>query len=81
MDSNQDKSVMQYNSKSEYTNKRTWGQKANGEIQLKECTIRSDSSDGLTELGLDSIEEFYKMCKERNIKVVSPYETGHEPSV
>ena len=76
-----EKTVVQYNSKSEYTNKRTYGQKANGDLQLKEVTIRADSPDNLTEMGLDSVIEFWKMCKEKHLKVVSPFEIGHEPAV
>lgn len=76
-----EKTVVEYNNKSEYQNKRVISQKANGELQAKETTIKADIPDGMLELGLNSIEDFYKMCIQRGLKVVSPYILGREPDV
>lgn len=77
----EDKSVVMYNNKSDYQNKRTWGQKADGSMQLKETTIRSDERDGIDELLVESIINFCKVCAQNHIKYVSPFEAGHEPTV
>lgn len=76
-----EKTVVEYNNKSDFQKKYTYGQKANGELQLKEVTLRSDIAEGLLDEGLDSIENFFKMCRKRGLKVVSPYVIGREPDV
>jgi len=70
-----------HNYKADFRFKLTSGMKANGENQLKELTVRSDESEGLMEQLLDIQENWYKAGKKRHLKMVSPYEDGHEPTI
>ena len=69
MSTEKDKSFVIYNSKTGWRTKVTQGLKATGENQLKEVRIEADEIDGVIEQGLDQIETWAKMCKERHIKL------------
>ena len=79
--SNQGKETtfMGHNYKADYKFKITQGQKANGEVQLKEARVMSDEIEGLIEVSFSVLVDWYKAGKEKHIKVVSPYEDDHEP--
>lgn len=79
MSQDNDKSFMIYNSKSDWRAKVTQGLKANGENQLKEVKIQSDTIDGLLEQGLQIIVDWDRMCTEKGVAHVSPYVKGKEP--
>jgi len=68
-----------HNYNADYKFKITQGQKANGEVQLKEVRVMSDVLEGLIEVSFDVLGTWYKTGKEKHIKVVSPYEDGYEP--
>jgi len=68
-----------HNYKADYKFKITQGQKANGEVQLKEARVMSDEIDGLIDISFDVLTDWYKAGKEKHIKVVSPYEDGYDP--
>ena len=68
-----------HNYKADYKFKITQGQKANGEIQLKEVRVMGDELEGLIEVSFDVLIGCYKTGKEKHLKMVSPYEDGHEP--
>lgn len=68
-----------HNYKADYKYKVTTGEKANGEIQIKEVRVQGDEYEALISINLDIIRDTYAMAKERKMKVVSPYEKGHEP--
>lgn len=68
-----------HNYKADYKFKITQGQKANGEVQLKESRVMSDEIDGLIEVSFNVLTDWYHAGKEKHIKVVSPYEDGYEP--
>lgn len=78
--SGNEKSFSTYNYKAEWANKITQAQTANGEIQLKETTFRSDTIEGLIELGFKTIKDWYKLGKKEHLNVKSPYEKGYVPT-
>ncbi len=59
----------------------TSGMKADGSNQLKEEKLRSNEREGLIETGFDILEDWYAAGKKRHLKMVSPYEDGHEPKL
>ena len=69
-----------HNYKADYKFKITQRQKANGEIQLEEARVMSDEIEGLLEVSFDLLVDWYNLGKSKNIRVVSPYEKGSEPS-
>ena len=68
-----------HNYKADYKYKVTTGEKADGAIQIKEVRVQGDEYEALIGINLDIIRDVYAMAKERGMKVVSPYEKGHEP--
>lgn len=77
----EEKTFVAHNYKADFENSVTQGQKANGEIQIKEVKTKSDVLEGLLERNLNLIIDWYTLCKKKHIKAVSPYEKGHEPNV
>ncbi len=70
-----------HNYKADYKYKVTTGEKADGAIQIKEVRVQGDEYEALISINLDIIRDTYAMAKSRGMKVVSPYEAGHEPTV
>lgn len=70
-----------HNYKADYKYKVTTGEKADGSIQIKEVKVQGDEYEALISINLDIIRDTYAMAKSRKMKVVSPYEAGHEPAV
>ncbi len=70
-----------HNYKADYKFKVTQGQKADGAIQLKEARVMSDEVEGLLDTSFEILENWWKIGKRKNLKIVSPYEKGHEPNV
>jgi len=70
-----------HNYKADYKYKVTTGQKANGEIQMKEVRCEGDEWEPLLEISFSILLDSYKMGKEKHLKMVTPYENGHEPEV
>jgi len=68
-----------HNYKADYKYKVTSGQKANGEIQMKEIRVEGDEWEPLLEINFNILTDSYKMGKEKHLKMVSPYESGYEP--
>ncbi len=79
--SGNEKTIAVHNYKADYQHKITTGQKANGELQLKELRTYGDEIEGLMDINLDEIKKWYSYCKKRHFKAVSPYEDGYEPSI
>jgi len=57
----------------------TQRQKANGEIQVEEIKVRGNEKDTVLEATFDILAKWYIIGKKKNIRVLSPYESGHEP--
>jgi len=70
-----------HNYYADYKFKLTSGMKADGSNQLKEATLRSNEKDGLIDTQFDLLEDWYATGKKRHLKMVSPYEDGHEPKL
>lgn len=69
------------NFKNDYKFKIKLGQKAtNGQIQLKELTVASDDQTNLIDIALNLLIDQYKVCKNKKLKVLSPFIDGYEPS-
>jgi len=54
-------------------------QKANGEIQLEELTVRAEDENTLINTSFDRMIQWWKVGKEKRVKLVSPFEAGYEP--
>jgi hypothetical protein len=70
-----------HNYKADYKYKVTTGQKANGEIQMKEIRVEGDEWESLLEINFSILVDSYMMGKEKHLKMVSPFVSGHEPEV
>jgi len=70
-----------HNYKADYKYKVTTGQKANGEIQTKEIRVEGDEWEPLLEISFNILIDAYTMGKQKNLKMVSPFVSGHEPNV
>ncbi len=68
-----------HNFKSDYKFKVTQRQKANGEIQLEELSVRADEKEVVLETAFELLKKWYILGREKNIRLVSPYEKGYEP--
>jgi hypothetical protein len=70
-----------HNYKADYKYKVTSGQKANGEIQMKEIRVEGDEWEPLLEINFSILLDSYAMGKRKHLKRVSPYQSGHEPEI
>ncbi len=70
----EEKTFTGQNYKADYKFKVTQGQKANGELQLKELKVQSDEIEGLLETSFTILEDWYKIGSGKKLRVVSPYE-------
>lgn len=70
-----------HNYKADYKYKVTSGQKANGENQLKEVRVEGDEWEPLIGIIFDIGITWYKVGKGKHLKMVSPFEKGHEPEI
>ena len=70
-----------HNYKADYKYKVTTGEKADGAIQIKEVRVQGDEYEPLITINLDIIMDTYKIGKEKGLKMVSPYEKGHDPTL
>ena len=68
-----------HNYKADYKFKTTIAQKANGQLQIKEVSVRSDEYEPLPVTVLDIFIDTYKTGKEKGLDMVSPFIKGHEP--
>jgi hypothetical protein len=70
-----------HNYKADYKYKVTTGQKANGEIQMKEIRVEGDEWEPLLDINFNILIDSYMIGKQKNLKMVSPFISGHEPEV
>ena len=70
-----------HNYNADYKYKVTTGLKANGEVQIKEIRSEGDDWEPLLEINFSILLDSYEMGKRKHLKMVSPYENGHEPEV
>ena len=61
------------NHKAEYKNKITVAEKANGEVQIKEVSTRSDILEGLPETVIKAFIDTYDTGIANKLRMVSPY--------
>ena len=61
------------NHKAEYKNKITVAEKANGEVQIKEVSTRSDVLEGLPEIAIKAFIDTYNTGITNGLRMVNPY--------
>ncbi len=76
---NNESTFVGHNYHADYKYKVTTGQKANGEIQVKEIRVEGDEWEPLLEINFNILVDSYNMGKEKHLKMVSPFESGYEP--
>ncbi len=68
-----------HNYKADYKFKTTLAQKANGQIQIKEISVRSDELEVLPKTAMDIFIDTYKTGVANGLNMVSPFTKGNEP--
>ena len=81
MSGNESSTFAGHNYKADYKYKVTMGQKADGSVQLKEIRVQGDEWEPLVGLTFDILGNTYATGKKKHLKMVSPYENGHEPEL